>query len=93
MYITVDDINNEISFDDPIDNRNGNKKVRLIHAYFVFSFFYVENNEKIYFKNGETIKVKGGCYTIKDIEQASLGKVKYDFNWQIILLLVNSILI
>ena len=29
MYITVDDIKNEISFDYPIDNRNGNKKVGL----------------------------------------------------------------
>ena len=39
MYITVDDIKNEISFDDPIDNRNGNKKAGLIRAYFVFSFY------------------------------------------------------
>ena len=38
MYITVDDIKNEISFDNPIDNRNGNEKVRLIRAYFIFSF-------------------------------------------------------
>ena len=29
-------------------------------------------------KNGETIKVKRGCYTMKDIEKVSLGKVKYD---------------
>ena len=34
MYITVDDIKNEISFDNPIDNRNGNKNVGLIRAYF-----------------------------------------------------------
>ena len=47
MYITVDDIKNEISFDAPIDNRNGNKKVELIRAYFVFSFYNVENDEKI----------------------------------------------
>ena len=47
MYITVDDIKNEISFDDPIDNRNGNKKVGLIRAYFVFNFCNVENDEKI----------------------------------------------
>ena len=38
MYITVDDIINEISCDDPTDNRNGNKKVGLIRAHFVFSF-------------------------------------------------------
>ena len=38
MYITVDDIKNEISLDYPIDNRNGNKKVGLIRAYFVYSF-------------------------------------------------------
>ena len=45
MYITVDDIKNEISFDNPIDDRNGNKKVGLICAFFVFSFYNVENDE------------------------------------------------
>ena len=30
MYITADDIKNEISLDYPIDNRNGDKKVGLI---------------------------------------------------------------
>ena len=44
MCITVDDIKNEMSSDDPIDNRNGNKKIGLIHAYFVFSFYNVEND-------------------------------------------------
>ena len=38
MYITVDDIKNEISLEYPIDNRNGNQKVGLICAYFVYSF-------------------------------------------------------
>ena len=38
MYITVDDIKNEISLDYPIDNRNGDKKVGLIRAYFVLQF-------------------------------------------------------
>ena len=69
MYITVDDIKNEISFDDSIDNRNGNKKVGLICAYFVFSFYNVKNDEKIHLKNGETIKVKKGCYAMKDKEK------------------------
>ena len=78
MYITVDDIKNEISFDYPIDNRNGNKKVGLIRAYFVFSFYNVEKDEKINLKNGETLKVRRGCYTMKDIEKVSSGKVKYD---------------
>ena len=58
MYITVDDIKNEISFDEPIDDRNGNKKVGLIRTYFVFSFYNVENDKKIHLNNGETIKVK-----------------------------------
>ena len=75
MYTTVDDIKNELSFDYLIDNRNGNKKVGLIRAYFVFSF-YVENDEKVHRKNGETLKVKRGCYTMKDIEKVSSGKVK-----------------
>ena len=71
MYITVDDIKNEVSFCNPIDNRNGNKKVGLIRAYFVYSFYNIENDEKIHLKNGEMLKVKRGCYTMKDIETVS----------------------
>ena len=78
MYITADDIKNEISLEYPIDNRNGNKKVGLIRAYFVYSFYNVEKDEKIHLKNGETLSVKRGCYTKKDIEKVSSGKVKYD---------------
>ena len=78
MYTTADDIKNEISLDYPIDNRNGDKKVGLIRAYFVYSFYNVEKDEKIHLKNGETLKVKRGCYTMKDIEKVSSGKVKYD---------------
>ena len=78
MYITADDIKNEISFYYPIDNRNGNKKVGLIRAYFVYSFYNVEKDENIHLKNGEMLKVKRGCYTMKDIEKVSSGKVKYD---------------
>ena len=78
MYITVDDIKNEISLDHPIDNRNGDKKVGLIRAYFVYSFYNVEKDEKIHLKNGKTLPVKKGCYTMKDIEKVSSGKVKYD---------------
>ena len=61
-----------------IDNKNVNKKVGLIRAYFVFSFYNVGKDEKIHLKNGETIKVRKGCYTMKDIEKVSSGKVKYD---------------
>ena len=78
MYITADDIKNEIFFDDSIDNRNGNKKVGLIRAYFVFSFYNVENDEKTHLKNGETIKFKRGRYTMKVKEKVSSEKVKYD---------------
>ena len=78
MYITADDIKNEISLDYPIDNRNGDKKVGLISAYFVYSFYNIEKDEKIHLKNGEPLPVKKGCYTIKDIEKVSSGKVKYD---------------
>ena len=78
MYITVDDIKNEISLKYPIDNRNGNKKVGLIRAYFIYSFYNVEKDEKIHLKNGSTLLVKRGCYTIKDIEKVSSGKVKYN---------------
>ena len=78
MYITFDDIKNEISIYYPIDNRNGNKKVGLIRAYFVYSFYNVEKDEKIHLKNGKTLPVKKGCYTTKDIEKVSSGKVKCD---------------
>ena len=78
MYITEDDIKNEISFYYPIDNRFGDKKVGLIRAYFIYSFYNVEKDEKIHLKNGETLKVKRGCYTMKDMEKVSSGKVKYD---------------
>ena len=78
MYITVDDIKNEISFYYPIDNRNGNKKVGLIRAYFVFSFYNVEKDEKIHLNNGGTLNVRRGCYTMKNIEKVSSRKVKYD---------------
>ena len=78
MYITVDDIKNEISLDYPIDNRNGDKKVSLIRAYFIYSFYNVEKDENIHLKNGEPLPVKKGCYIIKDIEKVSSGKVKYD---------------
>ena len=78
MYITADDIKNEISFYYPIDNRLGDKKIGLTRAYFIYSFYNVEQDEKIYLKNGETLKVKRGCYTMKDIEKVSSDKVKYD---------------
>ena len=78
MYITVDDIRNEISLYYPIDNRNGNKKVGLICAYFVYSFYNVKKDEKIHLKNGKTLPFKKGCYTVKEIEKVSSGKVKYN---------------
>ena len=78
MYITTDDIKNEILLINPIDNRFGDKKIGLIRAYFIYSFYNVEKDEKIHLKNGETLKVKRGCYTMKDIEKVSSGKVKYD---------------
>ena len=54
------------------------RKKGLIRAYFVYSFYNVEKDEKIHLKNGETLPVKRGCYTMKDIEKVSSGKVKYD---------------
>ena len=78
MYITVDDIKNEVSLNYPIDNKNGNKTVGLIRAYFVYSFYNVEKDEKIHLNNGETLPVKKGRYTMKEIEKVSSGKVKYN---------------
>ena len=45
---------------------------------YVYSFYNIEKDEKIHLKNGEPLPVKKGCYTIKDIEKVSSGKVKYD---------------
>ena len=53
------------------------KKVGLIRAYFVYSF-YIKMDEKIHLKNGEILPVKKGCYTMKDIEKVSSGRVKCD---------------
>ena len=78
MYITVDDIKNQIFLYHPIDNSNRDKKIGIIRAFFVYSFYNVEKDEKIHLKNGETLPVKKGCYTMKDIEKVSSGKVKYD---------------
>ena len=78
MYIIVDDIKSEISLDYPIDYRNGDKKVGLICVYIVYSFYNVEKDEKIHLKNGKTLPVKKGCYTMKEIEKVSSGKVKYN---------------
>ena len=78
MYITVDGIEKEISLYYPIDNRLGDKKIGLIRAYFVYSFYNVKRDENIHLKNGEKLKVKKGCYTKRDIEKVSSGKVKYD---------------
>ena len=77
MYITVDDIEKRSPF--IIQLTIGmEKKVGLIRTYFVYSFYNVEQDEKIHLKNGEVLKVKKGCCTMKDIEKASSGKVKYD---------------
>ena len=45
MYITVDDIKNEISLCYPIGNRNVNNEVGLICTYFIYSFYNVEKDE------------------------------------------------
>ena len=50
MYITADNIKNEISFYYPIDNRFGDKKIGLIRTYFVYSFHNVEQDKNIHLK-------------------------------------------
>ena len=51
MYITTDDIKHEVSLYYQIDNRNGDKNVGLIRAYFVYSFYNIESDEKIHLRN------------------------------------------
>ena len=46
MYITVDDIKNEISLEYPIDNSNRDKKIGLIRAYFVYSFIMLKRMKR-----------------------------------------------
>ena len=59
MYITVDDIKNEISLYYPIDNRSGNKSIGLICAYFVYSFYNLENDERSTLRMVKRKKLKG----------------------------------
>ena len=54
-------------------------KKGLIRTNFVYNFYNVEKDEKIHLKNGSPLLVKRGCYTTKDIEKVSSGKVKYDY--------------
>ena len=77
MYITVDDIKNEISLDYPIDNRNGDKKVGLIRASFTVSIT-LKRMKRSTLRMVNHYQLKKDCYTIKDIEKVSSGKVKYD---------------
>ena len=51
------------------------KKIGLIRAYFIFSFYNVKRDENIHLKNGEKLKVKKGCYTKRDIENVSAKKL------------------
>ena len=46
-----------------------------VHAYFIYSFYNIEKDQKTHLKNGEPLKVKKACYTMKDMEKVSLGKV------------------
>ena len=46
MYITVDDIENEVSLYYPIDNGSGDKKVGLIRAYFVTVFITLKRMKR-----------------------------------------------
>ena len=50
-------------------------EIGLICAYLIFSFYNVENDEKIHLKNGETTKIKRSCYAMKGKEKVSLGKL------------------
>ena len=40
--------------------------------------YNIENDEKIHLKNDETLKVERACYTTKEIEKVSSGKIKYN---------------
>ena len=78
MYITVDHIKKEIYLNCPIDNRTINKKGRPNSRLLRYSFYNVEKDEMIHLKNGKTLPVKKGCYTMKETEKVSSDKVKYN---------------
>ena len=42
MYITASDIKHQVSLYYPINKRNRDKKIGLIIAYFIYSFYNVE---------------------------------------------------
>ena len=58
MYITVDDIKNEISLYHPIDNSNRAKKIGLIRTYFIYSFYNVEKDERSTLKMAKHYQLK-----------------------------------
>ena len=49
MYITIDDISKEINLQKPTDNSNSDRKIGFVRTYFVYTFYNVEENEKILF--------------------------------------------
>ena len=78
MYITIDDISKDINLEKPIDNTKNDRKIGLFRAYFVYTFYNIEKDEKIYLNNGRAINVKKGLYSIEDVKDISNNRVDYN---------------
>ena len=75
MYITVNDIKNEISLNYPIDNINGNKKVGLITLFTVF--IMSKRMKRSTLRMAKLYQLKRAV-TLQKTEKVSSGKVKCD---------------
>ena len=78
MYIVIDDISKGIDLQKPIDNRDGSKRIGLVKACLVYSFYNIKEDENIHFKNNTKIPIKKGFYTMVDIAEISKWKISYE---------------
>jgi len=78
MYIVIDDISKGIDLQKSIDNRDGSKRIGLVKACLVYSFYNIKEDEYIHLKNSTKIPIKKGFYTMDDITKISKQKVSYE---------------
>lgn len=78
MYIIIDDISKDIDLQQPIDNRDGSKRIGLVKACLVYSFYNIKEDEHIHLKNNTKLPIKKGFYTMNDIVKVSRKKVSYE---------------
>ena len=67
MYLIINDINESVSFRQPINNKDNTLEIVLVECIIVYSFYNVVNEEKITLPDKKEIKVLPGFYSLKDI--------------------------